>query len=136
MLVAGCSVIHFGRHRRTPPGEEQALRLGTVALVNEDEHFALIEATLAPSPVAGTLLRTYAGDTVSAELRATGVRRQPFLVADLVSGKPGKGDLVVQPPRAEDNAPPPIPKAEPASAPTPAPKHSWTRWLSPFRVGK
>jgi hypothetical protein len=130
---SGCT---FQRKRKAPPAHDtRPLRLGQVALVNEAEHFALIETFSSAPPAVGTILRIYRGDAVTAELRATSVRRKPFLVADLVSGAPAKGDEVFQP-RGEN---PQSPRAEPAltsdapAAATPPPrKGRWRRWLFPF----
>lgn len=138
-MLAGCVHLPFWHRKRPEPPAEEPLRIGRVALVNEAERFALIEATLAQAPAAGTKLQTYTGTSVSAELRATGVRRRPFLVADLVSGMPVKGDLVMQPVREAEQKPteapkPGTPESQPPP-PAPKPKSWWPRWLS-FRVGK
>lgn len=128
LLFSGCTLTRWGKNRRIA-AEERALvesrrapkPLGRIALVDAQQRFVLIELTMNP-PTAGLTLRSYAGAAVSAELRATSVRRRPFLVADLVSGTPVKGELVVQPGVAEE-----APKAQ-AAAPAdtkPAPRRGW-----------
>jgi hypothetical protein len=142
VLESGCGLLRAGKARRRA-GPEVALAesrraplaIGRVSLVNEEERFALIEANLAQSPPPGTILRTYRGNETSAELRATGVRRRPFLVADLVSGMPGKDELVVQDAGVvAQKAKPAGP--EPASEPAPVTPPRWKRWLGFLRGGK
>ncbi len=140
-LGGGCGLLHFGGARRRAAAEASLaesrrapLAIGRVSLVNVEGRFALIEATMAQSPGTGTVLRSYTGNAVSSELRVTGVRRRPFLVADLVSGMPVKGDLVVQPkPEAAASpaaTPPPTETATPPAIPR------WKRWLGLGRVRK
>ena len=140
--AAGCGLLHFTAGRRRGPSEaalaaarRAPVAVGRVSLVNAEGRFALIEATGVQSPVTGTALRAYTGNVVSAELRATGVRRRPFLVADLVSGLPLKGDLVVQPGKVETPAAPAV-TPPPADAPTAADPPRWRRWLGFFRGRK
>ena len=135
-MLAGCGWMHWGGSRRRAAAEKELedarqapLVLGRVSLVNEEERFALIEANAVQPPPTGTLLRIYAGNAVSAELRATGVRRRPFLVADLVSGTPAKGDLVVQPAASETA---PARAIAPAATPSPPAGPRWKRWLGFF----
>jgi len=133
VLLGGCALF---RKKAQPVQDTRPFRLGRVALVNESERFALIETDTAAPPAAGTVLRIYRGDAVAGELRATSVRRKPFLVADLITGAPAKGDVVFQP-RGESADPP---RAAPsADSPTPpaAPKvPAWRRWLFFFGVRK
>ncbi len=142
VALCGCGWTPWGGARRRAAAqraEAEARRaplvLGRVSLVNEGERFALIEANLAQAPAAGTMLRIYSGSVVSAELRATGVQRRPFLVADLVSGLPAKGDLVVQP-STNETSPPRATAVTPAPAPSPAPASRWPRWSGFFRGRK
>jgi hypothetical protein len=136
--LTGCGWLHWGAVRKRAEAEKAVaesrrtpIAVGRVALVNAGEHFALIEANLAQPPAAGTTLRIYSGGAVSVELRATGVRRRPFLVADLVSGMPEKGDLVMQLP-ANESTPPRATAVTPAPSPSPAATiPRWKKWL-PF----
>lgn len=113
--------------RKHEPPRPQSIQLGRVALVDEAQHFALIETATVQAPAVGTVLRVYSGNAVAAEMRATAVRRRPFLVADLVSGQPGKGDVVMQSVVGEAAA-----TATPAQAGLPQPvpkKRGWLRFL-------
>lgn len=142
LALSGCMLLSFGKNKRKAKKQEEAgpIRVGRVALVNSDERFVLIEAAMVQPPVAGTLLRAYHGSAVSAELKATGVRRRPFLVADLVSGNPSKDDVIMQPPTTEPEAPKAAAPGAPAATPAPAteeaappkPKTGWKRWLGFF----
>ena len=138
VLLSGCGWMPWSGGRRRAAAElavagsrRAALVVGRVSLVNEGERFALIEENMVQAPAAGTMLRIYSGNSLSAELRATGVRRRPFLVADLVSGMPAKGDMVVQP-AASEVAPPRATAVAPETAPTPAAPPRWKRWLGFF----
>ena len=135
-LLAGCGWMPWGRRHAATEKEiagsrRAALVVGRVSLVNAAERFALIEENMVQAPAAGTLLRIYSGSVLSAELRATGVRRRPFLVADFVSGTPAKGDSVVQPMTAEAN-PPRATAVTPEATPSPAAPPGWKRWLGFF----
>jgi hypothetical protein len=137
-LGCGCSWRPWGGGRKKKAEAERALAeakrapivLGRVSLVNVEERFALIEASMAQPPPAGTTLRIYSGGSIAVDLRATGVQRRPFLVADLVTGMPAKGDLVEQP--VAEAAPAPAATPSPAATPIPAATPPrWRKWL-PF----
>jgi hypothetical protein len=70
-------------------------RLGRVVLVNSELDFVLIDAGTAPVPEAGTRLRAYSEEECSAELSVSGHQQRPFLIADIISGKPRVSDMVV-----------------------------------------
>lgn len=114
---------------------QHPVRVGRIVLVNADAHFVLIDAASAQTPRAGAVWRAYSGGALTAELRATGVRRRPWVIADIVQGKPAAGDLVVQPAEAEPTA---APRAEAVQHDPPTPPVRslpfWKRWLG-FRQG-
>ncbi len=105
---AGCA-SHHPKHRvakatAIPP----PINVGTVALVNEAGHFALIDNGTSAAPPTGATLKTYTDGVESGVLQSTEVRRHPFVIADIRSGLPRKGDRVTydpyhggQPPEAE-----------------------------------
>ncbi len=70
-------------------------RLGRIVLVNSSLDFVLIDAGTAPVPEPGTRLRAYAGEEPSGELSVSIHQQRPFLIADIVSGKPRVSDMVV-----------------------------------------
>jgi len=99
---AGCATIkklHLPRH--THKGDENTpaqapRRVGTVTLVNDADHFVLIDTATAAAPAAGTALKTFTGDAESGVVTVGSVSRRPFVVADIVSGAPRKGDAVFE----------------------------------------
>jgi hypothetical protein len=112
----------------------QPLLVGKIALVNAGDRFVLIDAASTPATRVGANWRAYTGGAMSAELRATDVRRRPWVIADIVSGEPQTGDTVMQPAEAEAGT---TPRAEPVrhetATPAAKPLPFWKRWLG--RVG-
>jgi hypothetical protein len=72
--------------------------IGVVKLVNSEEGFVLIDSGTNPAPSSEGILKCKTGGVESAELRLSEIRRQPFVIADIVKGTPNKGDLVYQEP--------------------------------------
>ena len=69
-------------------------RVGTITLVNEEGHFALVDFGTHEVPEQGTALKVF-GDGVETAVLAVGdVRHRPFVAADIVKGMPRKGDVV------------------------------------------
>ena len=104
MSVSGLSCATFKKRKPEPHAEaqpavvvrERPLRVGTVTLVNEAEHFVLIDTELAALPAIGTALKSFTGDASSGVVTVGDVNRRPFIVADIVQGAPKKGDGVFQ----------------------------------------
>ena len=80
-----------------PTQSAPVLLVGTIALVNADSGFVLIDQGQQASPTTGALLKTYSGPNESAVLVASDVRKRPFIIADIKSGTPQKGDRVYFP---------------------------------------
>ncbi len=96
-LLPGCSLLDkFHRKRRATVTPKHEQLIGTVVLINTDIAFALIDNGSQPSPSVGATLQCRSADGSTAQLKVTAVRRRPFIVADIVSGTPGKGDEVFQ----------------------------------------
>ena len=68
---------------------------GKVALVNAEARFVLIDGGYSVSPEIGTSLKTYSGESETGTLTVSAERRRPFVIADIASGTPKKGDRVV-----------------------------------------
>lgn len=84
-------VAQFAAKSRRP-----VQRVGVVTLVNEEDRFVLIDNGSVAPPAIGAKLLSYSGDTPSAELKASAVRRRPFTVADVVNGSPRVGDEIFE----------------------------------------
>jgi hypothetical protein len=70
-------------------------RIGRVVLVNSELDFVLIDTGTSPVPAPGTRLRAYSEEECSAELSVSVHQQRPFLIADILSGKPRTSDMVV-----------------------------------------
>jgi hypothetical protein len=66
--------------------------VGTIALVNDDLHFVLVDAYY--EPPAGTALKSFSGDVETSILAVDPEERRPFIVADIIRGEPKVGDKV------------------------------------------
>jgi hypothetical protein len=113
LLVGGlllCSCAGGGAKRRAAPEKQTAratpagapngapvwqTRIGRVVLVNSELDFVLIDTGTSPLPDLGTRLRAYSEEECSAELSVSVHQQRPFLIADILSGKPRISDMVV-----------------------------------------
>jgi hypothetical protein len=114
----GCASARKREKKEKPaPAPPQPVLVGTISLVNEESKFVLIDAGLLPTPPPELALKTYTKDVESGELLTSRERRRPFIIADIKSGAPQKGDRVftavatAKPPAASaadpiSNAPP------------------------------
>ena len=148
LLLSGCALFKWKTPAQRRAEQQRALErarqpslVGKITLVKEAEQFVLIDAPSLPTPKAGTVWRTYSGTSQTGELRATGVRRRPWVIADITNGNPQAGDTVLQPAPVEATTTPP--RAAPATAqPTPVPTAPakappfWKRWLRGIGLGK
>ena len=99
-LMPGCAI--FKKRSEKPHRTRKAVaavstapqRVGTITLVNEAEHFVLIDTGLLGVPAIGTALKSFTGETESGIVAVGNVNRRPFVVADVVKGAPKKGDVV------------------------------------------
>ncbi len=74
----------------------EPLLIGTVTLVNEMDHFVLIDTGTGPVPAKGTALKTFRDGVVTGIVSVGDVTRRPFVIADISNGSPQKGDQVFQ----------------------------------------
>lgn len=103
LLLTQLSACALSRRRRpskkaAPQSPPAPQLVGTVTLVNEEQHFVLIDSTTSPSPLPNAVLRTRGAAGETAELKAGAIRRRPFAIADVVKGAPKVGDQVFQQP--------------------------------------
>ncbi|MDD5349970.1 MAG: hypothetical protein PHQ12_07150 [Chthoniobacteraceae bacterium] len=69
--------------------------IGTISLVNEDAHFVLVRTADTPAP--GTLLQARSKDNAeTAQLKVTPEQTRPFIIADVMKGKPHVGEVVTK----------------------------------------
>lgn len=97
-LLPGCALLKkFQRKHPAPRQEAKApQQIGTVVLVNIEGSFVLIDNGYRISPPIGLMAQSQGPDGPSAQLKVTEMRKRPFVVADIVSGTPNKGDLVFE----------------------------------------
>lgn len=97
---AGCALLKPHKPRKRKPADSAALtvspprRVGTVAVVNEELHYVLVDVGSLYSPAAGTALKTFSGDAETGILAVDPEKWRPFIVADIVKGDPKVGDEV------------------------------------------
>jgi hypothetical protein len=93
VMISGCAI---GRHREpmaaTAPTGPQ--RVGTIALVNEDLSYVLVDVGSLYSPQAGTALKSFSGGAETGILAVDPEKQRPFIVADIIRGNPKVGDEV------------------------------------------
>jgi hypothetical protein len=77
----------------TTPGPR---RVGSVAVVNEDLHFVLVDVGSLYTPAAGTALKSFSDGKETGILAVDPEKQRPFIVADIVKGRPKVGDDVDQ----------------------------------------
>lgn len=69
--------------------------IGKVSMVNAELGFVLIQTPATPE--TGTALQTRAKDgTETALLRVSAEKKQPFIIADILKGKPQAGEIVTK----------------------------------------
>lgn len=75
----------------TPRGPQ---RVGTIALVNQDLSFVLVDVGSLYAPEAGTALKSFSGGSETGTLAVDPEKHRPFIVADIIKGAPKVGDEV------------------------------------------
>lgn len=71
-------------------------KVGTVAMVNREMRFVLLDVGTFYTPAPGSALKTFTSGIESGTLSVTGERRRPFIAADIASGEPIVGDDVFE----------------------------------------
>jgi hypothetical protein len=95
IILSGCALM---KHPPRPsvaftPGPR---RVGTIALVNEELHFVLVDVGSLYTPQAGTALKSFSGGSETGILAVDPEKQRPFIVADIVKGDPKVGDEVLE----------------------------------------
>jgi hypothetical protein len=68
--------------------------VGTVASVNEELHFVLVDVGSLYTPPAGTALKCFSSGAETGIIAVSPERERPFIVGDIVKGEPKVGDEV------------------------------------------
>ncbi len=79
-----------------PTGPIGPRRVGTIAVVNEDLHFVLVDVGSLYIPQAGTALKSFSGGQETGILAVDPEKQRPFIVADIIRGDPKVGDDVME----------------------------------------
>jgi hypothetical protein len=100
ILPAGCAFRKNTGKRDTGTAPTDAApapqRVGTVAVVNDDLHFVLVDVGSLYFPTAGTALKCFSSGTETGILAVNPEKERPFIVADIIRGTPRVGDVVEQ----------------------------------------
>jgi hypothetical protein len=97
LVMSGCATAK--KAAAPPPASSAAAtpgpqRVGTIALVNEELNFVLVDVGSLYAPRAGTALKSFSGTEETAILAVDPEKRRPFIVADIIRGAPKVGDEV------------------------------------------
>ncbi len=123
LVFASCSSLRARKRpmkSASPTPQPQPQFVGTISLVNDVSHFVLVDNGMLPSPPSGGMLKSFNGSNPTGDLQASDVRRHPFIIADIRSGAPQKGDRVYLQPQHGSVLP--VPTATPPPAATPSPR--------------
>lgn len=80
--------------KKAPPQAVPPARIGTISFIDEENGFVLVDAETLAGALPGEPLVCIANQSETGMLRMSSLRNPPFIVADIISGKPRKGDLV------------------------------------------
>jgi hypothetical protein len=95
LIFSGCAV--FKKHPHSTPAVAVApgpRRVGTIALVNQELNFVLVDVGSLYTPQAGTALKSFSGTAETGILAVDPEKQRPFIVADIIKGNPKVGDEV------------------------------------------
>ena len=117
ITIAGIAILRSGlltgcaTGRRPQPRLLPTRLIGTITLVNEENRFVLIDANETAEPGLPLQAVTPGGEP-AARLKVSPEKKAPFLIADIVSGTPHRGDQAIT-----------LPPAPQAATVPPAPSH-------------
>ena len=97
-LLPGCQAIRKLTAGKAAKEDEDSgpstLFIGTIELVNPDQHFVLIRSAAHLMLMAGTEIHSVNAQGLPTKLKVTPEHKGSFIAADIVSGTPAKGDQV------------------------------------------
>lgn len=92
-LWAGCAGPPKKKAANIPPSHRL---VGTIMVVNEEQHFVLIDTESSFPAAVGTALKSFSNGAETGVLTVSPEVKPPFMIADIVSGTPQKGDQVFE----------------------------------------
>ena len=93
-ICAGCATKKPKKDDAKKPAVHRLV--GTIVVVNEEERFVLIDTESSSSSDVGTALKSFSNGAETGVLTVSPEHRPPFMIADIVSGTPHKGDQVFE----------------------------------------
>ena len=91
-----CACVTPGRKNTVAAAATGPRLVGTVAFVNQEAGFVLVDVGALYAPGAGKALKCFSGGQETGVLATTPERKIPFISADIVKGSPGAGDQVFE----------------------------------------
>lgn len=100
LMLTQCQVLRKigARHHKPEAAASQeptAQAIGKVEMVNPDDHFVLARLTMNLAMAPGTELTLVNENGHISKAKVTPERKGVFITADIVSGEPAKGDIVM-----------------------------------------
>ena len=96
-LCAACASQPKKQKEPDKPKKISHRMVGTIVSVNEASRFVLIDTGIYPiTSGGGEALKSFSGDKETGVLTMSPERKPPFIIADIVSGSPQKGDQVFE----------------------------------------
>jgi hypothetical protein len=95
-VCAGCATKKPKKDAANAKTQPQHRLVGTIVAVNEEGKFVLIDTESSYAADVGTALKSFTDGTESGVLTVSPERKPPFMIADIVSGTPQKGDQVFE----------------------------------------
>jgi len=96
ILIVSLSACAARKKKAPEPEKKPAQVIGTVAMVHEELHFALIDSTLIP-PEGAQLKVVDAAGQETAQLTVSREKQPPFIIGNIIRGQPQTGDRVLLP---------------------------------------
>jgi hypothetical protein len=94
VALAGCASLRKPKKKRSVTAVFTPERVGTVAVVNSDLRFVLLDVGSLYTPPPGMALKTFSSGTETGVLAVGAEKERPYIAADIVSGSPRVGDVV------------------------------------------
>lgn len=94
LVFAGSGCAYF--HRKPAPVTSSPRLVGTVAHVDAQLGFVLVDVGSLYTPAPGAAMKCFADGEETAVLAVSPERKRPFISADIVKGTPHRGDQVFE----------------------------------------